>query len=754
MATIQASSSDPSIKSRSSIYTIFPLSHSPRPRKIAMARFNFITFLAVLQRLQIPILPITWDPERNLIGGGRTGRIAEASLSLESSYAFKRIGDNEKAGAPGAEIFLPLINEMAILKHDHINGHPNIPDLEGFCWDITPRRELVNNGTDVTRQGDKFNIWPVLVFEKAKYGDLYQFAQSSKGRQLSIGDRLKLCLDVGNAIAAVQSHHIIHGDIKPQNVLVHESQSPGALVMAQVIDFSFSAWYSDDEARIPIPRSWPWYAPECDEYPDFTPLEAMKTDVFSYGMLCLWILAEQRLSDSQLCVRFGLQKAESPLELMARLKNQSLLPDLAKKLLAEETGIQAQSKLMLERFFSGTLHLDPDLRCSSIQEALNHLGIEEARRTNYPSALYLAYPDRIMRGKPMDPVELPPATDNDFNICNSLHALYSSDYRLRVSIVDCLGEITATIPAPTPLHTQLLLCYKLGFGGPIAKDDHSGACDDITIKHELSQMLDDIANSNNDEFNVPGTFHGMMQSVGYVQRFSLADNYFRDDVLEGAEATVRFEISRIEETFGLEHWIALLLRAELASIVGIKGQAQEAEKLGIGMVERSIKGLGRGHPETLNHMSSLVSIYQNLGKLEDAELLAVEVVGLYMEKYSKHSPLTIGQMAQLGRIYVSRKKLQEAEDVFTELIAIEEREPGSEFPYTLDHMEELANIFKAQGEFEKAEKLLLQVISSREASWGINSSETLTSLRSLESLYHLQGRKKEAAALLKTRSVT
>lgn len=325
---------------------------------------------------------------------------------------------------------------------------------------------------------------------------------------------------------------------------------------------------------------------------------------------------------------------------------------------------------------------------------------------------------------------------------------------MRASIVDCLEEITASTPDPTPLHTQLLLCYKLGFGGSIAKDDNLGACDDITIKHELSQMLDDIANSDNDEFKVPGTFHGMAQNLGHVQPFSLADNYFRDDVLEGAETTVRFEISRIEEAFGLDHWIALLLRAELASILDMKGQAQEAEKLEIDIVQRSIKKLGRRHPETLNYMSSLVSRYRILRKLEDAEILAVEVVGLHMEVYSKHSPLTIGQMAQLGRIYVSRQKLQEAEDVFTEIIAIDEREPGCEFEYTLGHMEELANIYKARGEFGKAEKLLLQVISSREASWGINGPETLASLRRLESLYRLEGREEEAAALLKTRSVT
>ncbi|KAI8628750.1 hypothetical protein F5Y19DRAFT_437106 [Xylariaceae sp. FL1651] len=60
---------------------------------------------------------------------------------------------------------------------------------------------------------------------------------------------------------------------------------------------SFSSWYSDDEVRILVSRSWPWHTPECNEYPDFAPLKPMKSDGSSYGIPCLWILAETRSSD-------------------------------------------------------------------------------------------------------------------------------------------------------------------------------------------------------------------------------------------------------------------------------------------------------------------------------------------------------------------------------------------------------------------------------------------------------------------------
>lgn len=49
-------------------------------------------------------------------------------------------------------------------------------------------------------------VWPVLVFRKTQYGDLYNFAALPIGRELSVGQRLKLCVDVGTAISDMYSN--------------------------------------------------------------------------------------------------------------------------------------------------------------------------------------------------------------------------------------------------------------------------------------------------------------------------------------------------------------------------------------------------------------------------------------------------------------------------------------------------------------------------------------------------------------------
>jgi Protein tyrosine and serine/threonine kinase len=160
--------------------------------QVANAPYDLITFLAIIQKLQIDILPITWQAARQPIGIGATGRINEALINLHTSFAFKCVADKQKEAVANPQnkdvtkerILQAFINEIMVLGHASIRNHPNIVELQGICWDV----------------GSNNEVWPVLVFEKAQYEDLYNFATLPIGRELCIAERLKLCVDVGTAI--------------------------------------------------------------------------------------------------------------------------------------------------------------------------------------------------------------------------------------------------------------------------------------------------------------------------------------------------------------------------------------------------------------------------------------------------------------------------------------------------------------------------------------------------------------------------
>lgn len=153
-------------------------------KQILDAHHDLITFLAVAQKMQVDILPITWQSARGPVGAGGTSQINEALINLQTSFIFKCVSNKQKRKFPKAKIFQTLISEIVVLAHPLLRKHPNIVQLQGICWDVLPNQ-----------------IWPVLVFEKTQFGDLHNFLTLPVGRDLRTLERLKLCVDIGTAIS-------------------------------------------------------------------------------------------------------------------------------------------------------------------------------------------------------------------------------------------------------------------------------------------------------------------------------------------------------------------------------------------------------------------------------------------------------------------------------------------------------------------------------------------------------------------------
>lgn len=154
--------------------------------------YNLITFLAIAQKLEIDFLPIKWQPALSKVGAGGTAEIRQSLIHLQMSFAFKIIKDAEWIDKIDEtqrlrEVktrFQALVSEISVLGHPSVREHPNIISLLGICWDILP------SGC----------VWPVLVFERTALGDLWSFAESGEGKNISIETRLKLCADVATAV--------------------------------------------------------------------------------------------------------------------------------------------------------------------------------------------------------------------------------------------------------------------------------------------------------------------------------------------------------------------------------------------------------------------------------------------------------------------------------------------------------------------------------------------------------------------------
>ena len=169
--------------------------------------FNLVTFLGVAQKLHVDFLPITWEPALDCIGQGATAEIRQVSANLQFSFAFKRPLLDPRLGFEDFERrLLPcLIAEISTLGLESIRKHPNINKLEGICWEVvSPEGEYISRETLCTSRNG--GIVPVLVFEKAKYGDLQYFMMQEAGRKLSFAQKIGICTDIAKAVAEMHYH--------------------------------------------------------------------------------------------------------------------------------------------------------------------------------------------------------------------------------------------------------------------------------------------------------------------------------------------------------------------------------------------------------------------------------------------------------------------------------------------------------------------------------------------------------------------
>lgn len=169
-------------------------SSEPNSRSVhSITPYNdLISFLGVAQYFQLDMLPVIWHAELEDAFGG-TSQILRSLVNSRVSFAFKRPLTAEREDMDDSPVFARLVSEISVLEHPAIRMHPNVVSLRGICWHAKTHRS-------------EHRIWPVLVFDKADYGNITTFLGSHRGLSMSIRDRLDLCLGVGEALATMHAY--------------------------------------------------------------------------------------------------------------------------------------------------------------------------------------------------------------------------------------------------------------------------------------------------------------------------------------------------------------------------------------------------------------------------------------------------------------------------------------------------------------------------------------------------------------------
>jgi serine/threonine protein kinase len=185
-------------------------------------------------------------------------------------YPVAMDANNDHINTP-SECYNFIRSELRVSSRLGLSGHDNICNLLFLGWEYhTPV--------------------PVLGFEFAHHGTVKDILDRPEYLQVShLG--MQIVTDITLGLEALHDKGIIHGDIKPGNILVF--QHPKRTAIAKLTDFSSSLFISDVERNgwTPIGGTAMWRAPECYDSAEY---DLFKTDIYSYGLTVLTILAPIR----------------------------------------------------------------------------------------------------------------------------------------------------------------------------------------------------------------------------------------------------------------------------------------------------------------------------------------------------------------------------------------------------------------------------------------------------------------------------
>jgi len=164
------------------------------------------------------------------------------------------------------KLWSSMAMELQILQNRHIRNHENIVSILGVCW-----------------RSVRDQIMPTFVMELA-HTNLQAMMEPGGFAVDKISTRkiFGLAIDVSAGVSALHDVGIIHGDIKPANILIFKH--PDLEFVAKISDFGSSLLKTDVKEPIYLPfSSGVWQAPECKKALDGEQLIA--ADTFALALL-------------------------------------------------------------------------------------------------------------------------------------------------------------------------------------------------------------------------------------------------------------------------------------------------------------------------------------------------------------------------------------------------------------------------------------------------------------------------------------
>jgi serine/threonine protein kinase/tetratricopeptide (TPR) repeat protein len=220
---------------------------------------------------------------------------------------------------------------------------------------------------------------------------------------------------------------------------------------------------------------------------------------------------------------------------------------------------------------------------------------------------------------------------------------------------------------------------------------------------------------------------------------------------QGSEVTLRKAVESalpfVEKSFASQPLVEARLRMTLGQSFADLGEAKiAAEQFQIARALYTSQ-LGPDHPDTLRSMHHLAKGYHALGRYPDALALEEQTLALRKARLGPDHPDTLRSMSCLACSYAALGCPADSVKLREETLALMKARLGPDHPDTLRSMYNLATSYADLGRQADALKLREETLARRRATLGPDHPETLRSMNGLSVSYGDLGRWAEAVQL-------